>query len=524
MPARSRRATAAVALGMLAAGCGTTVSGTGASSPTAGLSAAQGDGLSVGGGTTAPGATTGTAGGATSTGGAVSGGGTAIGSGGSTAAGGTGSQLGGSSTTGNPALSGPGVTPTKIYIGIVYSTNADAVNQAAGANGISTGDTRGDALAVIDDINKHGGVAGRKLSPIWYAFDSTSTQPVDQQWMAACAKFTQDNKIFAAFDMGTAAYRACMHKAGVAQISANLPDASDAEFAAYPNYIELGYPRLGRLAATMVTALADQGYFSGWDPTLGQPRSAKAKVGIVTYDDQAFGTAVDDILVPGLKRLGFTPEVAKIGAVSTASDYGNQAAAVQSAQLKFASDGVDHVIMFEGNGGLSLFFMNQAESQHYHPRYGVNSSSGTEVLINSGDVQKDQAIGAVGYGWIPSLDLTADRNKDDGPYSNADRRHCLAVMKAHGITYSDTNAESVGLGYCAQLYLLQRAADTTPRALNLQTFLGAIDHIGSNVPDGGGLGEFLGPGRHDGTAKYYYWKYFADCQCLHYYGPRRTFP
>ena len=41
---------------------------------------------------------------------------------------------------------------------------------------------------------------------------------------------------------------------------------------------------------------------------------------------------------------------------------------------------------------------------------------------------------------------------------------------------------------------------------------------------GGGLGEFLGPGRHDGTAKYYYWKYFADCQCLHYYGPRRTFP
>jgi hypothetical protein len=347
---------------------------------------------------------------------------------------------------------------------------------------------------------------------------------VDTQWAAACAKFTQDNKIFAAFDAGTANYRACLHKAGVVQISANLPEASDAEFAAYPNFIELGYPRISRLAATMVTALADQGYFDGWDPTLGRPRDQKAKVGIVTYDDQAFSSAVDDVLVPGLKRLGFTPEVQRIGQVSTASDYGNQAASVQAAQLKFASDGVDHVIMFEGNGGLSLFFMNQAESQHYHPRYGVNSASGTEVLINSGDVQKDQAIGAVGYGWIPSLDLTADRNTDDGPYSNDDRRHCLAVMKAHGITYSDTNAESVGLGYCAQLFLLKRAADATPNPLNLQTFLTAIDRLGSSVPDGGSLGEFLGPGRHDAAARYYYWKYFDDCQCLHYYGPRRAFP
>ncbi|HET6818253.1 MAG TPA: hypothetical protein VFH66_13590 [Mycobacteriales bacterium] len=520
---RRTRLAAALALAMFGAGCGTTVSGNVANSAANGVAATNG--LSVPGSGPAgagSGATSLPGGGSSAPGAAQLGGGAT--SPGSTAA--VGGPRGSTTypSTGNPALSGPGVTPTKIYIGLVYSTNADAVNQAAGANGISTGDTRGDALAVIDDINSHGGIAGRKLSPIWYAFDSTSTQPVDQQWAAACAKFTQDNKIFAAFDMGTANYRACLHRAGVAQISANLPDASDAEFAAYPNYIELGYPRLGRLAATTVTALADQGYFSGWDPTLGQPRSQKAKVGIVTYDDQAFGGAVDSVLVPGLKRLGFTPEVQKIGQVSTASDYGNQAAAVQAAQLKFASDGVDHVIMFEGNGGLSLFFMNQAESQHYHPRYGVNSSSGTEVLINSGDVQKDQAIGAVGYGWIPSLDLTADRNTDNGPYSNADRRHCLAVMKAHGITYSDTNAESVGLGYCAQLYLLKRAADTTPNPLNLQTFLSAIDRLGSNVPDGGSLGEFLGPGRHDAASKYYYWKYFDGCQCLHYYGPRRTFP
>ena len=97
-------------------------------------------------------------------------------------------------------------------------------------------------------------------------------------------------------------------------------------------------------------------------------------------------------------------------------------------------------------------------------------------------------------------------------------------MKAYGITYADSNAESVGLGYCAQLYLLKKAVDTTPKLVNLTTFLNAVDHMGWNVPDGGSLGEYLAPGRHDATSKYYYWKYFDDCQCLHYYGPRRTLP
>jgi ABC-type branched-subunit amino acid transport system substrate-binding protein len=522
MVGHHRRALALATLGLLAAGCGTTVSG--AEGDKADAVNASGSGLSVPGATASSGAS---ADGATAAlpgtgpGGAVTPGATGAGPAGA-AVDAHGRPIG--PAGGAVSLSGPGVTATKISIGLVYSTNADSVNKAAGANGISTGDTQADAKAVIDDINRHGGVAGRKLVPVWFAFDSTSTQPIDEQWSAACAHFTQDTHVFAAFDMGTAVYRRCLHNAGVVQISANLPDASDAEFNAYPGYIELGYPRLGRLAATMVTALADQNYFSPWDATLGRAGTAKAKVGIVTYDDEAFSPAVEDILVPGLKRLGFTPEVAKIGGVSTASDYSSQAAAVASAQLKFASDGIDHVIMFEGNGGLSLFFMNQAESQHYHPRYGVNSSSGTEVLINAGDVQKDQAVGAIGYGWIPGLDLTADRNPDNGPYSNAARRHCLAVMKAHGITYADSNAESVGLGYCSQLNLLKQALDTTPKLVTMTTFLDAVDRMGWDVPDGGSLGEFLAPGHHDGSSKYYYWKYFDDCQCLHYYGPRRTLP
>jgi hypothetical protein len=154
----------------------------------------------------------------------------------------------------------------------------------------------------------------------------------------------------------------------------------------------------------------------------------------------------------------------------------------------------------------------------------VNSTSGLEVLIDSGDVQKDQAVGAMGFGWIPGLDLTADRNPDNGPYSNNARRHCVAVYKAHGITFADANSESIGLSDCSTLGLLKQALDTTPNLVTQATFAAAVDRIGSSFEAGGSLGEHFAPGRHDGTSKMYYWRYFADCQCMHYTGPRRTIP
>jgi hypothetical protein len=274
----------------------------------------------------------------------------------------------------------------------------------------------------------------------------------------------------------------------------------------------------------MVVALADQKYFSGWDATLGQPSTAKAKVGIVTYDDEAYSDAVNNFLVPGLRRLGFDPLVERIGQIKTASDYSSQAAAVQNAELKFASNGVDHVIMFEANGGLSLFFMNQATSQHYHPRYGVNSSSATEYLLNAGDIQADQAKGAVGYGWIPGVDVTADRNPDNGPYSSPARRRCVKVFNENGIRFADGNAEAVALEYCSTLWLLQQALASKPAAINPSTFVQGVEALGSSYDAAGSLGESFAPGHHDGSSKVYYWRWFDDCSCLHYDGPRRTIP
>ena len=513
------RAVAATCAAVALAGCGTTVSGADR------LSSGGSEGLGIGG--PSAGATTGP--GSTVLG-------TGPGAGGITGVGGVGSGQtsslgGGSSVGGTVGGVGRGVTATTIYVGMVHASNTDSVNAAAGVGDLALGDPTADTKAVIDYINHRGGVAGRKIALVEAPFDSASAADVETQWAAVCAKFTQDNpKVFAVLDAGTASYRRCIHNAGVVQVDDDLPQASASEFRNYPAFVELGYPNLNRLAAEQVTALSDQNYFQPWDTVRGKPATAgKTKVGVVTYDEPDYAEAVNTVLVPRLRALHYDPIVARISDVSRASDYGAQSAAVKSAQLKFASSGVDHVIMFEGNGGLSLFFTNNAATQGYHPRYGINSSSGFEALVEGGEIQPSQAQGAVGFGWIPGFDLPAALNPDNGPYSSPARRQCLAIMADHGITFPSSNAEGVALGACSRIFLLKKALDTTPKVVTRDTFIRAVDGIGSAFDDGGSLGEFLAPGRHDGVSKIYYWQWFSKCPvgrggCMNYVGPRRTIP
>ena len=519
---------AGITLGLvLTAACGSTAQ-ISATAPSAGDGTGTGNGLTAPGGGLPGGATPSTAPGSTGTG---AGTGTGVGPGAGTGAG-TGTGTGGTTPGGtvrppggNPGVSGPGITATKIYIGDVEVTNTSAVD----VPGVTRGDPEANVRAVLDDINKHGGIAGRKVEMVWAQLDSSSAEPVETQWARICQKFTQDSpKVFAVLGVGTEAYRQCIHKAGVVMLSDDLPYGDAAHYAKFPGLIEQGTPNLDRIAAAQVPSLVAQNYFSPWDSFNGQPAAAgKAKVGILTYDDASFAHAVDKILIPALKRAGYDPgvNVYRVGQVATASDYGDQAAAVQSAQLQLAANDVTHVIPFQSNGGLSLFFSRNAENQHYRPRYGINTTAAFEVLVNGSTplMAKEQARGAVGFGWVPIFDLSAERNPDNGPYSSDSRRRCLKVYKDHDISYSDPNAQGIALGYCNKLFLLRQVLNTTPRLINATTFVRAIDRVGATFQAAGGLGSFLAPGRHDSAYKYHHWRWFDDCECMHYDGPRRTF-
>lgn len=505
----------------LATACGSTVQGT-STVAVGGGAGGTGDGLggSAPAGTSGSAGTTGGTSGTGSTGDFL-GGATGGAGGASGTTGGTGTSTGG--TTGGPApsggsSSGPGVTATKVYIGLIHDVNAGAVNQAAGIGAITTGDTNANYNAIIKDINKHGGVGGRQLVPVYAEFDSTSSQTLDQQYSAVCQKFTHDEpRVFAVDGIGVESYRECIAKAGATMLSTSLPTIGAAALARYPGLIEQGYPNVDRLAAYEVTPLVEQKYFTPWNNVTGQPAAAGAvKVGVLTYNDTVFSYAVDHYLVPALKKLGYDPLVEKVAPVTTASDYGAQGAAVKSAQLAFASQGITHVIPFESNGGLSTLFLPTARSQGYFPRYGVSSSSASEALLEAGAADGSQMNGAVGFGWIPSVDLKTAENPATGPYSGPERRYCLQVMKDNGITFDSGNAETIALSSCADLYLLKRSLDATPALITQATFVRGAEALGATYQRAGTVGQAFRPGRHDPSDKAYHWRYVAACTCFRY--------
>jgi hypothetical protein len=415
---------------------------------------------------------------------------------------------------------GPGVSATSINIGLGFSVNAGAGNAAIGIKGVSVGDDKGEQQAVIDDINAHGGAGGRKLVPVWHPYDGTSTDSADVQEQKACDDYTQDHKTFVAFDRGRDTFNQCMQSRGSFNIAdGGITDTAASTYKRFPYYVELTTLNLDRASAVEPGILNQEGYFSGWDATLGQPAQAKAKVGIITYDYPTFSHAVEQVMVPALRALGHAPDpndIRKVTWLQSNSDAGALAAAVSSAVLRFRQDQVTHVIILDERALITLLFIREADSQRFRPRYGFNSTNGVQVLVDGGNLNADQLNGALGLGWYPSFDITPSQNPDDGPYSNNARRKCMALMKAKGFTFADANAEAVALGGCNLLYFFQQVANSVSGPLNRDSFIAAVNAFGTRYENSETFLNRFSATQHDGVAAVRQWKWDTGCSCGKY--------
>ena len=417
-------------------------------------------------------------------------------------------------------VTGPGVSATQINIGVGYAINSGAANAAIGVSGVSTGDDKGEQQAVIDDINAHGGVAGRKLNPIWHAYDGTSTDSADVQEQKACDDYTQDHKSFVVFDRGRDTFNECVQARGSFNIAdGGITDTATSTYQRFPYYLELSTLNLDRSSAVEPGILNSMGYFSGWDANLGAPASTKAKVGIVTYDFPTFKHAIDDVMVPALKAVGHAPDpndIRRVTWLQSNGDAGALAAAVSSAVLRFRQDGVTHVIILDERALVTLLFIREADSQRFRPRYGLNSQNGVQVLVDGGNLNAQQLNGALGIGWSPQLDITPSQNTDTGPYSNNARRKCMALMKAKGFTFSDANAEAIALGDCNSLYFFQQVMNSVTGAVNRDTFRAGVHALGTRFENAETFVNRFSSTQHDGVAAVRQWKWDTGCSCGKY--------
>lgn len=503
------------------AGCGTTVRLPAGSAVGALQQPAQGlvppSGAAVPGGLAAP---PGAAGGAA---GPVPGSAGSVGPAGPTAGG----TVGGGAAAPTSVGGAPGVTPTTISVGIPYAVNGAAANQALGGAGITQGDEKGENQAYLDYLNAHGGILGRKIVPIWHAVDALSNDTNDSQYQAMCADFEQDHRAFVILLGGSPIIEGCAQRAGAVAVYENLSVSSAATFRQFPAYFEVSMMDLDRIVLNEARALAAQRYFTPWNANLGRPASgpAKTKVGIVAYDDPNFHHAVDQVLRPQLGRLGYpvaNRDTIYITEPQRNSDVSEMSASESNALVKLRQDGVEHVLIIDATGLLTLEFLNDAESQHYYPRYGWSTQNGPEALAGPGDVPKDQMTGSMGIGFAPGIDLTPNDNPDNGPYSNPSRRACLALMHSKGFSFSDPNAKTVALLTCNQWNFLKAAIEAGGRTINQQSFIAGVDRIGSSFQSASTFATQFSPVQHDGAGAYHYYQWDTGCGCMRYTGPLKT--
>ena len=100
--------------------------------------------------------------------------------------------LGVASLAASTPTAAPGVSKDEVKVGITYPDLAAV--RAAGAANVDHGDYEKTYKAVIDDLNKNGGINGRKVVPVIQKIDPLGTAPSEE----ACLKFTEDDHVFAA--------------------------------------------------------------------------------------------------------------------------------------------------------------------------------------------------------------------------------------------------------------------------------------------------------------------------------------
>ena len=403
---------------------------------------------------------------------------------------------------------GPGVTATTINVGIIYNTDYNQVAAASGASGaVTNDDARTVARAYIDDINKHGGVLGRRLNPVFAEFAINSAQTRSQQEQTICSTWTQDNKVFAAMAVSFATSRvldACLTKAHVTQVggSDDLMDAVTQRD--YPlQYLPSGVA-LDRLAPAYIDGLFTAGSLTG-----------KSVIALLS-EDSPFWRRNGKRIAAELKARGqhLTDEV-YVNFGDSPTEAKAQLPAIQNAMLRFQSEGVTTILMNENVPDVYDVATVYADSQHWTPNWGVTSGTGVALEADNGSVPQDQQATTTEVGWLHQVDRG---NRPDTP-KGPGYAHCMAVLKNAGLAPSSDQAADGDAALCEQLSFLVAglAAGGNPDPLAFQRGAQSL----TAFPVATTYATAFPGGRHDGATTYRVTAYRTACSCFEFVTPAR---
>lgn len=404
------------------------------------------------------------------------------------------------------AVDGPGVTSSTITFGVPYATDTGQANAGIGAEGVDPGDLRDYYDVLVEEVNRTGGVAGRRLVPSYFQKQVVSTEGADAQWSAACEHWTRDEKAFVFFDANAETARSCAEKNGMLAFSGGGGAVAET-FRRYPHYLEptgIGFDSLG---AATVEGLAETDYF-GRSPVIG----------VVTWDAPNYRTAVADGYLPALARLGLRPKVVSYVKVpDTYQGAGSTGASVSSAVLRFQDEDVTHVLILDGPAGvalgtvITLAWIRAAGSQGYYPRYGFNDLNSPVDGLERGVWGPDDVRGSRHVTVLNHTDAT-----DVGVAKNQARLGCLELMRRRGMNVDNADARGAMLRACDNVGFLRAVLGTERTTVNRDLFVALAERMGTRFRSPLAYRTAFSPTRHAGIAGFRRMALYDDCDCYRY--------
>jgi ABC-type branched-subunit amino acid transport system substrate-binding protein len=388
--------------------------------------------------------------------------------------------LGAVSVTGAAGAAGtsaPGVSKDEIKLGVTY-VDFEPIRSIVN---ISHGDYEKTYNAVIDDLNKKGGVDGRKIVPVYEKVNPLGTAPAQE----VCLKLTEDQKVFAAvgfFIMDSPTCYVVQHDTPVlgGTMSPDILAKAKAPWMTLDSGPEVT-PRA-------IDALAKSGALKG---KLGV-------VGIASEEQNLMNAQV----LPSLKRNGLKATKAIIDVPLT-----DTVAATQQAQTiaeKFKSDGITTVLLV---GSAPSAFTNGLQNTDYRPRLvGTPFSTFQGAALNKGT---DPAL------WKGAV--TADIHTDfDAP----SLRKCYqTVEKKTGdkiVEYpkpGDPDYQASARAACQYISLFEQLATAAGKNLTVASFGKSAAKLGSVTLPGLGAVKY-DPKTHTWLQPLYTFKYDPATQQL----------
>lgn len=402
-----------------------------------------------------------------------------------------------------PAVSAPGVTSKTISIGMMTANGAGKYQRTLGFDQGATGDQIAMTRSVVDWLNKHGGIAGRRIHLVEYDVPTSdaSTNP-SHAYEAACRAFTEDNKVFAVAVIlanVTPNFFECLRKHGVLAVTA-IPLVSARFFQQFAGYVYAPpTPNYTRMLSSSVEAL----WADGW-------LTATSKVGVVGYDTVDAHAAVTDGLVPALKRHGLS-----VAAEFYTAPDSSGASAYNGGALKFQTAHVDRV--FFAPGGQPILLGLADEQQRYHPYMSLSTLEYPDPTART--LPASTLTGAAGLGWSPYLDLP---NATAAKVGTPARLECIDAVKAAQQDLGTGTTFAIATWICDDWFFLRDVLGRAP-SVSVAGFRAAVSGLGSSFRSATTFRTLFGPNRTpDGAAGYRLNKYDPGCTCFRYASGIRT--